>query len=196
MRRMFWSSALTLDAFHFESNNSFWPTLQELDIFLMDITPDRRWYLTGKCPSNWCTDSPIHTPDRMERETPALFDSEDSDTSDYFPPYTYERLNGDRPCKICRDRRDAATVSPFLIQIAKAVRRMPALKKLYFAFHTNVHMQYLVVHRPEILCSSRVGRQCQEICQNFGVFTPMTLSSLTERYRTMLGVPLRDQIMR
>ena len=137
MRNISVDGILSADLFCFEPDSSSWPALEELRISMLKITPRGEWYFTGEIDPDFSTEDRAYTP-TDDGESPAAFDSDDSDTSDYFPPYANQRLNGELPYYPFRNRPSSDTMSLFLIQLGKAVMHMPALRKLELTFQTNI----------------------------------------------------------
>ncbi|KAK2590044.1 hypothetical protein QQS21_012272 [Conoideocrella luteorostrata] len=143
--------------FDFKSSDSL-PNIVTLKLLLCSTTADGRWYFTG---SSSVADDRLeraYTPTEDE-ETPAAFDSDDSDTSDYEPPFAWRRLNGEVPNDVFRNKGDPDTLSPFLIKLCDAVDNMPRLQQAEICLLSpNMTMEYLRASEGAVQQQQHVGR--------------------------------------
>lgn len=107
---------------------STWPSLTHLALEMSVTTPDGRWYFTGDESNAEYAEEDVYDSDELD-ESPAAFDSADSDTSDYAPADNWAKEEGMSGC-FFRTAPDPVILVPFLISMVRAVIRMPVLRRL------------------------------------------------------------------
>lgn len=94
--------------------------------------PDGQWYFTDDPADADEWEGRAYTP---SGRSSAAFDSDDSDMSDFRPPYAWDRLNGMLPLFNFRSRPHGPTFYPLVVALGNAVLHMPALKRLHVKFY-------------------------------------------------------------
>lgn len=113
--------------FDLHDEKNAWQSLEHLELQVSAIAPDGRWYFTG--------DRNLAEQDEQEDyesdpDAPeAALDSEDSDTSDFLPEFKWAKLDGQVPNFNFRRHPDPEVFDPFVMAMASAAVRMPALKQ-------------------------------------------------------------------
>jgi hypothetical protein len=104
-----------------------WPALTHLKLCMSATTPDGRWYFAGDAPSaehDGSTDSPTSEPTHS-----------DTSDADLAPGHAWVRVRDDANNMFCRFRStpDSTALTPFVLSMARAVARMPVLRRLELA---------------------------------------------------------------
>jgi len=104
-----------------------WPSLETFELHISLVTPNGRWNFDGNPEDVWESEERV---DNQTDEEFGDFDSAGSDTSDWVPELVWEREGGMAPSCEFRSTPGPKTLTPFLVSMAKAVTRMPALRRL------------------------------------------------------------------
>lgn len=110
---------------HDEKNS--WQSLEYLELQVSAIAPDGRWYFTGD--RNLAEQDEQEDYERDPDAPEAALDSEDSDASDFLPEFKWAKLDGQVSGFNFRRHPDPDVFDPFVMAMASAAVRMPALKQ-------------------------------------------------------------------
>ncbi|KAI4867260.1 hypothetical protein F4820DRAFT_213794 [Hypoxylon rubiginosum] len=120
-------------------NRDAWRFLEYLYLDVSKTTPGGGWYFTGDREKTMTSDERIESDSEA---SVAAFDSDDSDASDFLPDFRWRKLDGDIPWVDFRLHPDPITLNPFLIAMARAIVRMPALKRFACGFTDAADIYY------------------------------------------------------
>ncbi|KAI1776333.1 hypothetical protein F4818DRAFT_377278 [Hypoxylon cercidicola] len=120
-------------------NRNTWRFLECLQLDVSKTTPGGGWYFTGDRGS---ADTNDERTESDSEASVAAFDSDDSDASDFLPNFHWRKLNGDVPWFEFRFHPDPITLNPFLVAMARAIVRMPALKRFSCHFPQVAFIEY------------------------------------------------------
>ncbi|KAI5866005.1 hypothetical protein GGS23DRAFT_364140 [Durotheca rogersii] len=124
-----------------DGDESPFRALEDLELGVSAMTPAGGWYFTGDRASAPASSERDESDSEAEHSR-AAFDSQDSEASDFLPEFEWARLDGDIPYADFRRHPDAATLDPFLVAVARAVVRMPALRRFECAFSRQASLEY------------------------------------------------------
>ncbi|KAK2767036.1 hypothetical protein FQN54_006354 [Arachnomyces sp. PD_36] len=119
------------------SSTPLWPSLQTVHVNISNTTPSGSWYFTG---DEEDMERPLSR-DPSTTSPTAASETELSENSETYFADTYHHHHaavsrGDYPELHFRTRLDSTMFNPLLKSIAKAVLRMPVLKRFNFAMMT------------------------------------------------------------
>ncbi|KAH6643399.1 hypothetical protein BKA67DRAFT_587605 [Truncatella angustata] len=108
------------------------PSLEEVIINVSMTTPDGRYLMTGD-PENASYEDGYWNSEA--EKSPAPFDSDDSDTSDWQPEFAWDKLDGEVPPTNFRSTPDPDTFVPLAQSFARAAfHHMPKLRSMEINF--------------------------------------------------------------
>lgn len=119
------------DAFSITAGRPFGPSLRTVVIEGAATTPTGQWLSRGY--EDWDSLDFLDVPYEDEELSPAEFDSEDSDTSDFLQGQQWAIEAGELPRYHFRVNPDGRVFPAHVIPVVRAVRAMPALRHLEYS---------------------------------------------------------------
>ncbi|KAK1517213.1 uncharacterized protein CCOS01_12762 [Colletotrichum costaricense] len=130
----------------FETATEFGSLLESVNIEASGTTPDGKWLSIGEEEDDVDQNEPDSDSDASE----AVFDSSDSDTSDFVPEHEWEREAGNFPANSWRTSIDTEVFLPHILPLVKTTLRMSPLRTLRYEIHMQPSPFFVEYYAPGV----------------------------------------------
>lgn len=147
--------------FDLHEEKNAWQSLEYLELQVSAIAPDGHWYFTGD--RNLAEQDEQQDYESNSDAPEAALDSEDSDASDVLPEFKWAKLDGQVPDFDFRRHPNPEVFDPFVMAMASAAVRMPALKQCMCDFtqaRTATIMYYAPGQARPGFCAAASSLEC------------------------------------